>query len=85
VINVAPRIEPIDENVAPEETRAHFKVAEERGAPNSKLLRILARDPKSMSAFYDAWNTVFYDGVRIDHGLKEVVRVRMARLRDCGY
>jgi alkylhydroperoxidase family enzyme len=82
---MAPRIEPIDESAAPEETRTHFKVAEERGAPNSTLLRILARDPNSMSAFYDAWNTVFYDGAQMDHGLKEVVRVRMARLRDCGY
>jgi alkylhydroperoxidase family enzyme len=82
---MAPRIEPIDESVAPKETRAHFKVAEERGAPNSTLLRILARDPNSMGAFYDAWNTVFYDGAQMDHGLKEVVRVRMARLRDCGY
>jgi alkylhydroperoxidase family enzyme len=82
---MAPRIDPIDERVAPKETQAHFKVAEERGAPNSTLLRILARDPNSMSAFYDAWNTVFYDGAQIDHGLKEVVRVRMARLRNCGY
>jgi hypothetical protein len=82
---MAPRIEPIDEGIAPVETRAHFKTAEERGAPNSTLLRILARDPNSMSAFYDAWNLVFYDGAQMDHGLKEVVRVRMARLRDCGY
>lgn len=79
------RIEPIDERVAPERTLRHFEVAEERGAPNSTLLRILARDPNSMSAFYDSWNAVFYDGDRLDHGLKEIVRVRMARLRDCGY
>lgn len=82
---MAARIEPIDESSAPERTRRHFAVAEERGAPNSKLLRILARDPRSMSAFYDAWNSVFYDGDRVDHGLKEIVRVRMARLRMCGY
>lgn len=79
------RIEPIEEARASETTRRHFAVAEERGAPNSTLLRILARDAKSMSAFYDAWNQVFYDGDRLDHGLKEIVRVRMARLRDCGY
>jgi alkylhydroperoxidase family enzyme len=80
-----PRIEPIDEQIAPEETLRHFAVAEERGAPNSTLLRILARDANSMSAFYDSWNAVFYDGSRLDHGLKEIVRVRMARLRNCGY
>jgi alkylhydroperoxidase family enzyme len=82
---MASRIDPIDERLAAEETRRHFEVAEERGAPNSTLLRILARDPNSMSAFYDSWNAVFYDGRRLDHGLKEIVRVRMARLRNCGY
>ena len=82
---MAPRIEPIDDQAASPETRRHFAVAEERGAPNSTLLRILARDSRSMSAFYDAWNSIFYDGDRLDHGLKEIVRVRMARLRDCGY
>jgi alkylhydroperoxidase family enzyme len=84
-MTMAARIDPIDAAHAPEETRRHFAIAEERGAPNSALLRILARDPKSMSAFYDAWNQVFYDGDRVDHGLKEIVRVRMARLRFCGY
>lgn len=82
---MAARIEPIDEATAPEATRRNFAIAEERGAPNSKLLRILARDPRSMSAFYDSWNSVFYDGERLGHGLKEMVRVRMARLRMCGY
>ena len=82
---MTPRIQPIDERSASDETRRNFAVAEERGAPNSTLLRILARDPRSMSAFYDSWNSVFYDGERLDHGLKEIVRVRMARLRDCGY
>lgn len=83
--DVAPRIEPIADNKVSPETRRHFAVAEERGAPNSTLLRILARDPNSMSAFYDSWNASFYNGPHLDHGLKEIVRVRMARLRQCGY
>jgi alkylhydroperoxidase family enzyme len=82
---MAARIEPIEEATADREIRERFALAEERGAPNSTLLRILARDPNSLSAFYDAWNRVFYDGEQLDHGLKEIVRVRMARLRDCGY
>ncbi len=73
-----------DDQVSPETAR-HFALAEERGAPNSTLLRILAREPGSMTAFYDAWNTSFYGDGHVDHGLKEIVRVRMARLRDCGY
>ena len=79
------RIEPVDETATTSALAERFALAEQRGAPNSMLLRILARDPNSLSAFYDAWNRVFYDGEHLDHGLKEIVRVRMARLRDCGY
>jgi alkylhydroperoxidase family enzyme len=79
------RIAPVDEATTAPAVREHFALAERRGAPNSMLLRILARDPNSLSAFYDAWNRVFYDGGQVDHGLKEIVRVRMARLRGCGY
>jgi alkylhydroperoxidase family enzyme len=78
------RIDPIDERAAPAEVQRQFAIAEERGAPNSKLLQILAREPDSLNAFYDAWNASFYGG-RVNHGLKEIVRVRMARLRMCGY
>ncbi|GIU93107.1 MAG: hypothetical protein KatS3mg011_2013 [Acidimicrobiia bacterium] len=45
----------------------------------------MARDPDSMKTFYEAWNRSFYEAERIDHGLKEIVRVRMARVRTCGY
>ena len=79
-----PRIDPIDTGAAPAEVQRQFAIAEDRGAPNSKLLQILAREPDSLSAFYDAWNRSFYRG-GVDHGLKEIVRVRMARLRMCGY
>jgi hypothetical protein len=82
---MAQRIEPVDETTIDEETRRRFKVAEERGAPNSTLLRIMARDPDSMATFYDAWQRSFYDSQLIDHGTKEIIRVRMARTRDCGY
>lgn len=82
---MAPRIEPIEDASAPAEVQEQFKIAEQRGAPNSTLLRILAKDPNSLTSFYDAWNQVFYAGLHVDHGLKEIVRVRMARLRLCGY
>jgi alkylhydroperoxidase family enzyme len=82
---MAARIEPIEDGAASPVVQEHFRVAEERGAPNSTLLRILARDPNSLTTFYDAWNRVFYAGDHLDHGLKEIVRVRMARLRQCGY
>lgn len=79
------RIEPVNDNEVPPEIRRHFETAEQRGAPNAVLLRILARDPASLDVFYTAWSRVFYEGRRVDHGLKEIVRVRMARLRNCGY
>jgi alkylhydroperoxidase family enzyme len=81
---MAVRIEPVDDGKVSESVRHHFELAEKRGAPNATLLRILARDPRSLDVFYDAWNAIFYEG-SLDHGLKEIVRVRMARLRGCGY
>lgn len=81
---MAPRIKPVDDGKVSPEVRDYFRVAEKRGAPNSTLLRILARDPESLRTFYDAWNRSFYGG-DIDHVLKEIVRVRMAELRGCHY
>jgi alkylhydroperoxidase family enzyme len=81
---MAPRIQPVEDAQVSPEVRQYFQTAEERGAPNATLLRILAREPNSLHVFYDSWNDIFYKG-RVDHGLKEIVRVRMARLRGCGY
>ena len=81
---MALRIDPVDDTQVSDEVRRYFQIAEERGAPNATFLRILARDPDSMRVFYDAWNDIFYGG-RIAQSLKEIVRVRMARLRGCGY
>ena len=78
------RIANVDETKVNGDIKTYFDLAEQRGAPNPTLLRILARDPNSLSTFYDAWNRIFYGG-NLDHGLKEIVRVRMARLRGCGY
>lgn len=81
---MAPRVQPVDDNTVPADVRERFAVAEQRGAPNSTLLRILANNPHAMKMFYDSWGQIFYDGI-VDHGLKEIVRVRMARLRGCDY
>lgn len=79
-----PRIEPVNEEEVSLEVRNYFRIAERRGAPNSTLLRILAWNPESLKIFYEAWNRSFYEGT-LDHLLKEIVRVRMAGLRGCGY
>ena len=81
---MAPRVQPVADHEVPEKVRAYFRLAEERGAPNATLLRILARDPASLDIFYTAWNASFYGG-QVEHELKELMRVRMARLRGCAY
>ncbi|RME51377.1 MAG: hypothetical protein D6796_01050 [Caldilineae bacterium] len=81
---MAPRIQPVDDSQVAPDVQERFKTAERRGAPNSMLLRILAHNPHAMKMFYDSWSQIFYEGV-VEHGLKEIVRVRMARLRGCGY
>ena len=64
--------------------RRAFADAAARGAPNPTLLRILARHPIALHAFYEGWQNTFYGGI-VEHPLKELMRVRMARLRNCGY
>jgi alkylhydroperoxidase family enzyme len=81
---MAPRIFAADDTKVSPDVREAFRLAEQRGAPNSTLLRILARDPGSMGIFYKSWTDSFYGG-RIDHTLKELMRVRMAELRGCHY
>lgn len=81
---MAPRVQPVDDSQVALDIKERFKIAEQRGAPNSMLLRILANNPHAMKMFYDSWGQIFYEGI-VDHGLKEIVRVRMARVRSCGY
>jgi alkylhydroperoxidase family enzyme len=83
-VSVAPRIAPVDDAKVSAEVLETFRVAEKRGAPNSTLLRILARDPASLRIFYESWTKSFYGG-SLDHNLKEIVRLRMATLRGCHY
>ena len=78
------RVTPVDDMQVSPEVKQYFDTAEQRGAPNSTFLRILARDPNSVKVFYQAWDDIFYGG-KLDHGFKEMIRVRMARLRNCGY
>jgi hypothetical protein len=78
------RIHPVDERSIGPEVRQAFQDAAARGAPNPTLLRILARHPAALNAFYAGWQETFYRGI-VEHPLKELMRVRMARLRHCSY
>jgi hypothetical protein len=68
---MAPRVEPVNDNHVASDIKERFEVAEQRGAPNSTLLRILARNPHAMKMFYDSWGQIFYDGI-LDHGLRRL-------------
>lgn len=78
------RIPPVKDAALPDEVRQAFADAAVRGAPNPTLLRILARHPLALRAFYSGWQETFYGGI-VEHPLKELMRVRMARLRTCSY
>ena len=78
------RIAPATEDTLTDDVRRAFADAAVRGAPNPTLLRILARHPLALRAFYSGWQDAFYGGI-VEHPLKELMRVRMARLRNCGY
>ena len=82
--HVVQRIQPVDEQSVSPIVQQAFADAARRGAPNPTLLRILARHPVALNAFYAGWQSTFYDGI-VEHTLKELMRVRMARLRNCGY
>ena len=81
---MAMRILPVAEDTLTEDVRQAFADAAARGAPNPTLLRILARHPAALRAFYSGWQDTFYGGI-VEHPLKELMRVRMARLRGCAY
>jgi hypothetical protein len=78
------RIRPVDSRNVTADVQQAFDDSAKRGAPNPTLLRILARHPRALNAFYAAWQDMFYGGI-VEHPLKELMRVRMARLRNCGY
>jgi alkylhydroperoxidase family enzyme len=81
---MASRVKSVEDGRVSAQVKEYIRSAEKRGAPNSTLLRILARDPDSLRIFSEAWNLSFYRG-RVEHLLKEIVRVRMAELRGCHY
>lgn len=78
------RIAPVKDAALSDEVRQACADAAVRGAPNPTLLRILARHPLALRAFYSGWQDTFYGGI-VEHPLKELMRVRMARLRTCSY
>ncbi len=77
------RMLPIDEITDPEIV-ARIREAEERGAPDPNVFRMLAHCPELGKKFYDFWVESFNRG-QLDHRLKEMIRVMMSWNVSCTY
>ena len=53
-------------------------------APDPGFHAIMGHNLELAEAMFVAWNTVFNTG-RIDHALKEIIRVLLSRMAACSY
>jgi AhpD family alkylhydroperoxidase len=78
-----PRLDFIQENDTDAEARALIASAERTGAPDPRVVRIMARSSAGR-AWVKCWNSVLYEG-RLPHKLKEMCRIRISVAHRCGY
>lgn len=78
-----PRLDFIDERNLDAEARALIASAERTGAPDPRVVRIMARSAAGR-AWVKCWNSVLYEG-RLPHKLKEMCRIRISVAHKCGY
>lgn len=78
------RVTFVDTATLDEECQRLIEVADSNGAPNSNLVRVLGHRPDILKGFFHVWKAAF-EGGTIDHGLKELVRVKVAVMFECGY
>ena len=78
-----PRLRFIEERELDTERRALIASAERTGAPDPRVVRIMARSRAGM-AWVKCWNTVLYEGL-LPHRLKEMCRIRISVAHKCGY
>lgn len=79
-----PRIRYIEEDEKTDEAKALIAQAEERGAPDPRVVSIMVRNPKAGVAWVKYWNSLLYDGI-LPHTLKELCRIQMSMETRCGY
>ena len=53
-------------------------------APDPAFHAMMGHNPDLSRSMYLSWGTVFNTG-RIDHSLKEIIRVQLSRMADCTY
>jgi AhpD family alkylhydroperoxidase len=78
-----PRLNFIEETDLDPEARALIASAERTGAPDPRVVRIMARSGAGR-AWVKCWNSVLYEG-RLPHKLKEMCRIRISVAHRCGY
>ena len=78
-----PRVQFIDESELGPEERALIASAEQTGAPDPRVVRIMVRSAAG-KAWVRCWNSVLYGGL-LPHKLKEMCRIRISVAHRCGY
>ena len=53
-------------------------------APDPAFHAMMGHAPEISASMYIAWGTVFDTG-KVDHKLKEIIRVQLSRSADCNY
>ena len=66
------------------EVRAFIEEAERVGTHRPEIQLIRAHVPAVIRSFVYTWKNVFKSGI-VDHELKELLRLRVARTLDCTY
>lgn len=78
------RLSVADERRLSGRSRAHLHEAERRGSPDARMLGILAQHEDLMDAFVQFWDKLFYGGI-VPHTLKELIRIKISWMHNCGY
>ncbi len=53
-------------------------------APDPAFHGMMGHNPDLSKSMYLAWGAVFSTG-KVDHNLKEIIRVQLSRMADCNY
>ena len=79
------RISYVDRSrISDPEIRSFIDEAERVGTPRPEIQLIRAHVPGVIRSFVYTWKSLFKSGL-LDHDLKELLRLRVARSLDCTY
>jgi alkylhydroperoxidase family enzyme len=80
-----PRISYVDPaSITDPELAGYIEDSRKFGTPRVESQAIRAHVPAVLRSFNQSWQAVFREGV-LDHGIKELARVYVAKSLDCGY